>query len=129
MGPLIRYCLLLIEEALLLAGGLWLAVWLGWMQPATAILIGSLLLLIAVLLYPVSKRLLQPGAPIGAEALVGRESTLVRPTEPLGRLQLDGESWLARAKHHASLATGTRVRVVDADGLELIVEPLPRTGD
>lgn len=129
MGPLIRYCLLLIEEALLLAGGLWLAVSLGWMQPSTAILIFGLLLLIAVLLYPATKRLLQPGPPIGAKALVGRESTLVRPTEPVGQLKLDGELWLARAKHHASLPTGTRVRVADTDGLKLIVEPLPHTGD
>lgn len=127
MGPLIRYCLFLTEEALFLAGGLWLAVWFGWLQPSTAISIVGLLLLIAVLLYPATKRLLQPGPPIGAKALVGRQSTLVRPTAPIGRLQLDGELWLARAKHDSSLPSGTLVRVVDANGLELIVEPLPPT--
>lgn len=128
MGPLIRYCLFLIPEALLLASGLWLAVSLGWMQPSNAALSLGLLLLIAVLLYPATRRLLQPGQPIGAKTLVGRETTLVRSAEPVGRIRLDGELWFARARHR-SLPTGTRVRVVDASGLELIVEPLPRTGD
>jgi membrane protein implicated in regulation of membrane protease activity len=128
MGPLIRYCLFLIPEALLLAGGLWLAVSLGWMQTSTAAVSFGLLLLIAGLLYPATRRLLQPGQPIGAKALVGRESTLVRPAAPVGRIRLDGELWFARAKHR-SLPTGTRVQVVDASGLELIVEPLPHTGD
>lgn len=128
MGPLIRYCLFLIPEALLLAGGLWLAVSLGWMQTFTAAVSFGLLLLIAVLLYPATRRILQPGQPIGAKALVGRESTLVRPAAPVGRMRLDGELWFARARH-SSLPAGTRVQVVDASGLELIVEPLPRTGD
>jgi membrane protein implicated in regulation of membrane protease activity len=125
MDQLIRYCVFLIPEALLLAGGVWLAVSLGWMLPSTAVWILGLFLLIAVLLYPATRRLREPGAPIGAKALVGRESTLVRPAAPVGRVRVDGELWLARARHDGSLPKGTRVRVVDASGLELIVEPLP----
>jgi membrane protein implicated in regulation of membrane protease activity len=128
MDALIRYCLFLLPEGLLLAAVLWLAVSLGWMQPFTAILILGLLLLIAVLIYPAAKRFLQPGPPTGVKALIGRETALVRATAPVGQVRLDGELWRARSMQNESLPAGTRVRVVDAIGLELIVQPLSLHG-
>jgi membrane protein implicated in regulation of membrane protease activity len=125
LTPLARYCLFLIPEALVCGAALWLAVSLGWLQSLTAAGIFAALLLASLLLYPVVRHALQPGPPIGARALIGRESILVGAAAPVGRVQLDGESWLARSSSDAALAAGTRVRVVDAAGLELVVEQLP----
>jgi membrane protein implicated in regulation of membrane protease activity len=125
MGPLLRYTLLLAPEALVVAGLLWLAVSLAWIEPLTAILVFSLLSLACVLLYPLVRPSLQPGPPVGAQALVGRKGTLLRPATPVGQVRLNGERWRARSKHDEPLAAGTRVRVAEAKGLELIVEGIP----
>ena len=125
MGPLIRYCLFLLPEGLLLVAAPWVAVSLGWLQPFSATVVTGVLLLATVLIYPVAKPGLRAAPPPGAKALVGRESTLVRPTAPVGQVRVDGELWQARSTRSESLPAGTRVRVVDAAGLELIVESLP----
>lgn len=126
MAPFLRYSLFLAPDALVAGGLLWLAAWLGWIAPVTAILVFGLLLLASLTLYPLVRPLLQPGPPIGAQALVGCESDLVRPAMPVGQVRLNGERWRARSKHDAPLAAGTRVRVVGASGLELIVEAIPQ---
>jgi membrane-bound serine protease (ClpP class) len=59
-------------------------------------------------------------AMVGAEALVGRTATVVRPCRPLGYVRLDGELWQARCAEGAD--RGTDVRVTALEGLTLIVE-------
>ena len=54
-------------------------------------------------------------------------STLIRAIigrtdGPVGQVLLDGAWWTARSRD-APLAPGQHVRVVDLDGLELIVDP------
>jgi membrane-bound serine protease (ClpP class) len=69
-------------------------------------------------------------APTG---LVGTSSTLPagvagvvrKAIEPLGSVYAAGEEWSARTSDGAALERGTPVRIVDTDGLTLIVEPDP----
>jgi len=59
-------------------------------------------------------------ATVGAEALVGRTATVVRPCRPLGYVRLDGELWQARCADGAD--KGAEVRVTALEGLTLLVE-------
>jgi membrane-bound serine protease (ClpP class) len=59
-------------------------------------------------------------AMVGAEALVGRTATVVRPCRPLGYVRLGGELWQAHCAEGAD--KGTEVRVTALDGLTLVVE-------
>jgi len=56
---------------------------------------------------------------VGAQTLIGREAAVIRACEPRGQVRLDGEIWEARCDEGA--AVGETVRVVDRDGLTLIV--------
>jgi membrane-bound serine protease (ClpP class) len=58
----------------------------------------------------------------GREALLGRQVTVRTADGPVGQVLLDGAWWTARSRT-APLAPGQTVRVVDLDGLELIVDP------
>jgi membrane-bound serine protease (ClpP class) len=60
---------------------------------------------------------------VGAETLVGGLGEVVRECRPVGQIRLDGEFWQARCVQGASI--GERVRVVDRDGLTLVVEKHP----
>jgi membrane-bound serine protease (ClpP class) len=57
----------------------------------------------------------------GREGLLGRQVTVRTADGPTGQVLLDGAWWTARSRG-APLAPGQTVRVVDLDGLELIVE-------
>jgi membrane-bound serine protease (ClpP class) len=56
----------------------------------------------------------------GSEALIGAEGEIVSWQGGDGRVRVMGEIWLARA--NASLAVGSRVKIVGRDGLVLRVE-------
>lgn len=58
----------------------------------------------------------------GREGLVGRQVTVRTADGPVGQVLLDGAWWTARSRD-APLQVGQAVRVVDLDGLELIVDP------
>jgi membrane-bound serine protease (ClpP class) len=58
----------------------------------------------------------------GRAGLIGRQVTLRTANGPTGQVLLDGAWWTVRSRG-APLAPGQRVRVVDLDGLELIVDP------
>jgi membrane protein implicated in regulation of membrane protease activity len=60
---------------------------------------------------------------VGAQTLIDREAAVIRPCTPHGQVRLDGEIWEARCDEGA--AVGDTVRVVDRDGLTLIVKPSP----
>jgi membrane-bound serine protease (ClpP class) len=57
----------------------------------------------------------------GREGLLGRQVTVRTADGPTGQVLLDGAWWTARSRG-APLAPGQTVRVVELDGLELIVE-------
>ncbi len=62
--------------------------------------------------------------PSRADAHIGREGVVTLDIEPVvgaGRVNVGGEDWAARAD--ASVAAGTRIRVVGSDGIVLKVTP------
>jgi membrane-bound serine protease (ClpP class) len=83
---------------------------------ATVIVTASLFLLLLAMLLRSRKRLVVTGK----EALLGAEGEAVAWMGRDGRVLIRGEIWRARASK--PLKPGTRVKVVDRDGLVLIVE-------
>ena len=66
---------------------------------------------------------------VGAQNLIGQTATVVSSCRPKGQVRVGGEIWAARCPSGAG--HGDTVRVVDRDGLTLIVEPVddaPREG-
>jgi membrane-bound serine protease (ClpP class) len=57
----------------------------------------------------------------GKEALIGAEGEAVWWQETEGRVRVKGEIWRARAAR--PLAAGSRVKVIEREGLVLTVEP------
>jgi membrane-bound serine protease (ClpP class) len=80
--------------------------------------IGSAALLLLVLTALLRSR--QRPVVAGSEALIGAEGEIVSWQGGDGRVRVMGEIWLARA--NASLAVGSRVKIVGRDGLVLRVE-------
>ncbi len=58
---------------------------------------------------------------MGAETLIGATAQAVSDCRPLGQVRVHGELWRARCEAGAS--AGDKVRVVDREGLTLLVEP------
>jgi membrane-bound serine protease (ClpP class) len=58
---------------------------------------------------------------MGPETLIGATARVVSDCRPLGQVRLRGELWRARCEAGAS--AGDTVRIVDRDGLTLLVEP------
>ncbi len=57
---------------------------------------------------------------VGAETLVGARAVVVTPCRPSGQVRVQGELWQARCRDGAD--PGETVRVVELDGLTLVVE-------
>ena len=57
----------------------------------------------------------------GAEALLGAEGEALAWDGEEGRVRVRGEIW--RARSSGALNPGTRVKVIDRDGLVLVVAP------
>lgn len=60
-------------------------------------------------------------AQMGPETLIGATAQVVAPCAPVGQVRVQGELWRARCE--AGAAAGETVRVVELDGLTLVVEP------
>jgi membrane-bound serine protease (ClpP class) len=58
---------------------------------------------------------------MGAETLLGAAAEVVTPCRPEGQVRIQGELWRARCESGAD--PGDKVRVVERDGLTLLVEP------
>ena len=84
----------------------------------TAMAITAVLFLLVLLLLLRSRK-----APIvtGTEALLAAEGEALGWQAEEGRVRVQGEIWRARAA--APIAPGTRIKVIDRDGLVLFVEP------
>jgi membrane protein implicated in regulation of membrane protease activity len=59
-------------------------------------------------------------ARVGAETLIGATGRVVTPCLPMGQVRIEGELWRARCDEGADV--GDQVRVLELDGLTLVVE-------
>jgi membrane-bound serine protease (ClpP class) len=84
---------------------------------ATAVMTAALFLLVLSMLL----RSRRHPVVTGTEALIGADGETVAWDESEGRVRVRGEIWRARAT--APLPPGTRIKVVDREGLVLVVEP------
>ncbi|AEC51014.1 nfeD protein [Pyrococcus sp. NA2] len=57
----------------------------------------------------------------GKEEMIGLVGTVVEDLNPEGMIKVRGELWKARSKYGRKIEKGEKVRVVDMDGLTLIV--------
>jgi membrane protein implicated in regulation of membrane protease activity len=67
-------------------------------------------------------RLAGPGVPTRTEPLVGRHGQVTHDIDPMlgtGRVNVGGEDWAARSPE--AIPSGTKIRVVGADGIVLEV--------
>jgi membrane protein implicated in regulation of membrane protease activity len=123
MRTWIRYCLLQLPGLALLVVLLSWIVASGLITAAAALAIVAIWLLKDAAMYPVARRALDlPSPAIGTSALLGREANVARTLDPHGQVRIGGERWLARSRRNDRIKAGRRVRVVDAEGLELVVE-------
>jgi membrane-bound serine protease (ClpP class) len=60
-------------------------------------------------------------AQVGAETLVGEHGVVVAPCRPEGQIRVRGEIWKACCEQGADV--GETVRILDVDGLSLVVTP------
>ena len=70
------------------------------------------------------KKLHGPGVPGRTEVLIGRDGVVTEPIDPIsgtGRVNVGGQDWAARSR--GSIASGTVIKVVGADGIVLEVKP------
>ena len=83
---------------------------------------------IAVLLFMVGERLLRHLGPISGVEGLGNEIGVVRTTlSPTGTVYVGGQLWSAQAATDSVIPAGTRVRILDREGLVLTVEPIIAT--
>lgn len=94
-----------------------------------AVLVGVGLISLVVIRYAI--RAQRGPVKTGREGLVGATARVTVTLSPEGRVRLLGEDWAARLASPASSAVevGQEVRVARVDGLTLIVEPTPTTGN
>ena len=67
-----------------------------------------------------------PATHEGAHRYVNAEGSVTKDVSEVeaGRVQIGGESWRALSHSGESIATGTRVRVIEVRGNALVVEPI-----
>lgn len=82
-------------------------------------------------LYPFLKVGYETKGKSGIEKLIGERGVVKQQLDPRGYVLVHGELWKARSGHTGpAIVPGTRVRVVGAEGMLLLVEPLePPPGD
>jgi membrane-bound serine protease (ClpP class) len=90
--------------------------------------IGAFVVVLTVSIAALRGRLLDRvggrGLPSRTEPLIGRHGQVTHDIDPVlgtGRVTVSGEDWAARSRQ--PITTGTRVRVVAADGIVLEVTP------
>ena len=73
-----------------------------------------------------TRRMKASAGTVGVPVPIGSEGIVQAPLEPLGTVYLAGEPWSGRSVDGATLARGTKVRLVGFDRLIAIVEPITR---
>jgi membrane protein implicated in regulation of membrane protease activity len=124
LALIIRYALLQLPEAVCVVIGLilidhWWPVpaWLFWS-------IISLWLVKDIALFPLLWRAYDWNHSDMASNLLGQQGAVVRRLDPAGYIRIRGELWRAEISSNARpIEKGSAVRVVDAEGLTLHVQP------
>jgi membrane-bound ClpP family serine protease len=126
MSTLVRYWLLQLPGLALVAFLAWWASYNEWIPAPLAVAIIATWLLKDIALYPLTRTALEKSPPAtGPAALVGQEAEVVQTLAPSGQVRVGSERWLARSACGEHILVGRKIRVVDVDGLMLIVEPIP----
>jgi membrane-bound serine protease (ClpP class) len=76
-----------------------------------------------------SRRMSDSPGLVGSALALGTVGIVQQPLGPLGSVRAAGEEWTARTADGKQLERGTHVRVVQADGLTLVVETDPSPPD
>jgi membrane protein implicated in regulation of membrane protease activity len=110
--------------AAVLAAGLYR--WAG--APAwAAVAFWATWLLKDVVLYPKLRAAYEDRDPRPAVRLIGRRGVVTQMVAPTGYIRIGGELWSAEASEKTpSLDVGAAVEVIEARGLTLIVQALPK---
>ncbi|PWG65739.1 NfeD family protein [Spiribacter halobius] len=119
----LRYTLIQLPEAALVAVLLYVAVAAGWLPPRWVWIALALWLVKDVALYPLYRHALRDAPPHGVAALLGERATVATRLCPHGQVRLRGERWRARSADGQPLDPGTEVVVVAHRGLTLVVAP------
>jgi membrane-bound serine protease (ClpP class) len=94
--------------------------------PAVIAVVATTLAVLMVLIVYATIRARQmvvsPGL-VGAALGAGTSGIVRRPLQPLGSIYAGGEEWSARSVDDRPLDRGTPVKVVEVDGLTVVVEP------
>ena len=88
--------------------------------------VGAVMLLFVVWLIRELRVASRPGSylPLGtSDLLVGRTAPVTSALNPDGEVYIAGEHWTARTSDRGYMDVGTSVRVVEIDGVTLVVEP------
>jgi len=89
----------------------------------TALLIYIAILIVAAFCYYVMFKSMRAKVETGLEAMMGGEALVIEDIDPEGKVRFRDEIWTATVRGK-KIATGERVRILDAEGLVLIVERL-----
>jgi membrane-bound serine protease (ClpP class) len=94
---------------------------------ATTTVTAGAFLLLVVFAAVRSRGMLAPLGAVGTSKGLppGTAGVVRRSVDPLGSVYVGGEEWSARSSDGRPLERGTPVRVVETDGLTVIVEPEP----
>jgi membrane-bound serine protease (ClpP class) len=90
-----------------------------------AVVATTLAVLMALIVYATIRArqmVVSPGL-VGAALGAGTSGIVRRPLQPLGSIYAGGEEWSARSVDDRPLDRGTPVKVVEVDGLTVVVEP------
>jgi membrane protein implicated in regulation of membrane protease activity len=121
----LRYCLFQLPGALAVTGLLLLLVHWWGLAPRLAAAFLVIWLLKDLALYPFLRKAYEPRSGGGVDALLGAVAIARDRLDPDGYVRVGHELWRARARH-GPVERGGAVRVVDVQGLTLVVEPSPR---
>lgn len=122
---LVRYTLFQIPDLILLSLGLAAAV--RWWGLPVFVAYGLVAVWVAkdVILFPILRIAYESDSSSGVDGMCGALGVVTQPLDPAGYVRLGSELWKAElASGSGSVSVGSAIRVVEACGLTLIVEPV-----
>jgi membrane-bound ClpP family serine protease len=87
----------------------------------TALLFYITILIVAAYCYYVMFKSMMARAKTGLEAMIGRQARVIEDINPEGKIEFNNEIWTAFTKG-GKIDKGDKVRILDTEGLVLIVE-------
>jgi membrane-bound ClpP family serine protease len=90
---------------------------------ATALLYYTPILIVAGFCQCVMFKSMRAKVKTGLEAMMGGEALVIKDIDPEGKVRFRDEIWTAAARGN-KIVVGERVKILDAEGLILIVERL-----